>query len=272
MILSKIKTISFDVTGTILHHRNPPFETYAKCALAAKLPNSPTSKEFKTAFKTAYSLQSKIYPCFGYSEQLSSRSWWLQTVKRTLEHCDRSYSDEEFDRFFRLVYQHFGSLEGYTKLQDAVELLEFIQNLSPQNYNLGIISNSDVRTIETVIPMLGFHKYFDWFVSARDIGNEKPSFEIFDEAYKKAKFFNENLKKDEILHIGDEINSDFCGAKSYGFQALFINRNKTDFDEEVWLKSKNYDGKCKEDLQACSVDNLIELKNLLKKSLDNKKN
>ena len=34
------------------------------------------------------------------------------------------------------------------------------------------------------------------------------------------------LKKDEVIHIGDSINSDYKGASNVGIKALWLNRNK----------------------------------------------
>lgn len=49
---------------------------------------------------------------------------WVETVKTALINCGRTeYTEDEFNRFFRRVYQHYGSLEGYEKLPDAVSYL-----------------------------------------------------------------------------------------------------------------------------------------------------
>ena len=97
----------------MLVHKYPIMETYAECAEWARLPNPPTAIDLKKPFKEAYKKHLTEYPCFGYSDGLSSRSWWEKTVKTALELSGRKYSTEEFDRFFRRVYQHYGSLDGY---------------------------------------------------------------------------------------------------------------------------------------------------------------
>jgi hypothetical protein len=75
-ILSKVRAISFDVTGTILVHRYPIMDTYAASAVWARLPNPPTSAELKPAFKKAYFKHLTESPCFGAKEGLSSRQWY----------------------------------------------------------------------------------------------------------------------------------------------------------------------------------------------------
>lgn len=108
---SKIRAISFDVTGTIMVHAEPIMKTYADAASWAQVPNPPSEADLKPAFKAAYKESLLASPCFGGREGLSSRQWWVKTVTRALELCDppRRYSDAEFSRFFRRVYQHYGS-------------------------------------------------------------------------------------------------------------------------------------------------------------------
>jgi hypothetical protein len=73
--LSKVRAISFDVTGTLLVHKYPIMDTYAASAVWAQLPNPPTSAELKPAFKKAYFKHLTESPCFGGRDGLSSRQW-----------------------------------------------------------------------------------------------------------------------------------------------------------------------------------------------------
>jgi putative hydrolase of the HAD superfamily len=68
------------------------------------------------------------------------------------------------------------------------------------------------------------HDYFKWFVCCRDVGAEKPSKVIFDQAFELAEFWSPKIQREEILHIGDNFAADFCGARAAGFQALFLGR------------------------------------------------
>ena len=117
--INKIKVISFDVTGTLLVHRYPIARTYAEAAIWAKLPNPPSESELKIAFKSAYHELSQKSRCFGYHEKISSREWWRKLIRLALSLCDKNYSDRDFDRYFRRIYQHFGSTDGYEPLEDA---------------------------------------------------------------------------------------------------------------------------------------------------------
>ena len=59
----------------------------------------------------------------------------------------------------------------------------------PNNLLLGITSNTPIRHMESHLPMLeSLHDRFSWFTCSQEVGHEKPSREIFDDAFENAKF------------------------------------------------------------------------------------
>ena len=143
--LSKVRVISFDITGTLLVHRDPIMETYAAAAKWARLPNPPSAMELKGPFKQAYKESLLKSPCFRNQPKLfNERDWWSDLIKKTLHLCGREYTDQEFARYFRRVYQHYGSLEGYELLPDTLPFLDFLSKYKP-NLVLGITTNTPQR-------------------------------------------------------------------------------------------------------------------------------
>lgn len=264
---SKIRAISLDVTGTLVATREPVIQSYHAALLWAKLPDPPTPEEMKMAFKIAYKERCLESPCFGGVEGISGRDWWKGTVRRVLEHSGRSesYTDEQFDRYFRRVYQHFGSPKGYMVLEDAQSFLDELADDAEKNSKppllLGITSNTPTRHMESVLPMLGIHDHFQWFSCAQEVGNEKPSAEIFEHAYQQAKFWMPDLQKEEVLHIGDSLACDFCGAKAFGFQALLLDRSDhpTVTAYQDWIQAPDYRGKSEDDIQENTIKSLMEV-------------
>jgi len=116
------------------------------------------------------------------------------------------------------VYISISAPKGYRVLEDAQHLLTSLE--TSNSILLGITSNTPIRHIETVLPMLDIHDHFSWFICSQEVKHEKPSREIFDASYQQAKYWIPDLEKDEVLHIGDSYACDYCGAKRYGFQAL----------------------------------------------------
>lgn len=72
---NEVRVISFDITGTILTHKEPVAKTYADAALWAKLDHPPNQEEMQMAFKKAYKEICLLYPCFGGQHGLSDRQW-----------------------------------------------------------------------------------------------------------------------------------------------------------------------------------------------------
>mmetsp|Transcript_18175 Transcript_18175/g.17513 ORF Transcript_18175/g.17513 Transcript_18175/m.17513 type:complete len:122 (+) Transcript_18175:799-1164(+) len=113
--------------------------------------------------------------------------------------------------------------------------------------------------------MIGFHDYFQWFLCSQDIGIEKPQKGIFDITYERAKVWTPDLKRDEILHIGDSMEADFCGAKAAGFQALLLDRsdNPRVTVYQDWLEGPDYPGKSETDIKEGTVKDLTAIIPLL---------
>jgi putative hydrolase of the HAD superfamily len=267
----RIKVISFDVTGTLIVHRDPIMDTYANAAAWARLPNPPTASELKPAFKQAYKETLMEHPCFrNHPELYSSRNWWLKTVKRAVELTGRTgYSDMEFNRFFRRVYQVYGSLRGYEVLEDTLPLLSWLHQRDP-SLVLGITTNTPARTVETVLPMVGLHEHFKFFVCCQDVGVEKPGKEIFQAAYEEASFWvkalhDDSLDPSEVLHVGDSLAADYCGSKAFGFQSLYLDRsaNAKVTRYQDWLTAPDFPGKSEETIRAATISNLHGIREAL---------
>ena len=278
---SKIRAISLDVTGTLLATCEPVIKSYHDAGLWAKLPNPPSQSELKFGFKVAFQERCIESPCFGGVEGISGRDWWRTTVKRVLFHAKNSnvkgsndnpkfkYSDEEFDRYFRRVYQHFGSPAGYMVLDDAQHLLDWLQERNKKSLEagngelvLGITSNTPTRHMESILPMLNnLHTHFFWFTCSQDVKSEKPSVEIFESSYQSAKFWIPDLQKDEVLHIGDSYVCDYCGAKRFGFQALLLDRsdNPNVKAYQDWLEAPDYEGKSLDDVDRNTITSLKDV-------------
>ena len=262
---SKIRAISLDVTGTLLATKEPVVKSYRDAAIWARLPTVPTKDDFKKGFGVAFRKRCIESPCFGGVEGISGREWWFQTVQRVLDEAleeERGYTEEDFERYFRRVYQHFGSPAGYMILDDANS---FLTSISSSSLILGITSNTPTRHMESVLPMLNIHDKFNWFTCSQSVGAEKPSPQIFDDAFRQAKFWLPDLEKDSILHIGDSYTNDYCGAKAYGFQALLLDRsdNPAVTQYQDWLEAPDYPGKSGDDLEANTITNLEEVASLL---------
>ena len=94
----------------------------------------------------------------------------------------------------------------------------------------------------------------------------RPDPDIFNQSYELGRYWvGEDLKRSEILHIGDSTEADLCGAKAAGFQALVLDRTS---DPRVskyqdWLVGPDYAGKSEEDIKQCTINALHDAASLL---------
>lgn len=115
--------------------------------------------------------------------------------------------------------------------------------------------------------MTGHMDYFRFYVCSQDVGCEKPHEDIFQKAYEEAQFWLGPLEKDEILHIGDSLEADYCGARAFGFQALHLDRsdNERVTVYQDWLTAPEYPGKSQDDIRENTVKDLSEVRVLLER-------
>lgn len=225
-----IKAISLDCQGTLYHHRAPIENVYARLA-ASLLSQAPSADEFREAFRVSYSETLRTYPCYRYPSHddanYSTRRWWRELCRRTLEHTGKGYSDEQIDRFFRGVYQHYGSLAGYAPFPDAVNFVKSLSSLNTAERPaviLGVTANCSARTIDTTLPVLQFSEHMHFFTSSQEAGCDKPSLQIYAQTYRALQQWDPTIKKNEVLHIGASVKDDYAAAKEFGFQALWLER------------------------------------------------
>jgi len=182
-----------DVTGTILLHKTDVVESYSQCLKWCKIESPHSTEELRKPFKEAYKHALSVYPCFGHSAKMSGPDWWRYMLTDFMARANIKHTEPQFERFFRRIYQHYGSLNGYESLPDAVDLLNWLATVNSMegkhSYSTGVITNTPTRTVDTVLPLLDLHNLFDWFLCCREIGVEKPNVGIFDEAHRRAEHF-----------------------------------------------------------------------------------
>jgi len=79
-ILSKLRCITVDVTGTLIAYKGELGDYYCMAAKAVGLP-CPDYKRMHEGFKTAYTDMAKRYPCFGHAAKIPNIDWWRACVK-----------------------------------------------------------------------------------------------------------------------------------------------------------------------------------------------
>ena len=79
-LLSKLRCITIDVTGTLLAYKGELGDYYCMAAKSVGLP-CPDYKRVHEGFKFAYKEMAKNYPCFGYAAKMPNIIWWKTCVR-----------------------------------------------------------------------------------------------------------------------------------------------------------------------------------------------
>jgi putative hydrolase of the HAD superfamily len=203
-----IKVVTFDAGNTLIRLSRPVGVTYAAVAKRFGAELNPIDLEhgFRAAWKTVPRL-----PDLPGPRPDDGRSWWRDVVIQTLENARAEV--EPFDDFFDAVYHEF-TLAGVWRLEAGA--LELLQDLRQAGFRLGIISNFDLRLRE-ILKHVGVLDLFEQIIVSSQVGAEKPSPRIFEEALRRFA-----VEPAELLHVGDEEKADGEGARALGIQAFIL--------------------------------------------------
>ena len=113
----------------------------------------------------------------------------------------------------------FISRRHEVKLFDGVEIA--LKQLS-KNFLLGVLTNGNADIFR-----FNIGKYFSFSISSLEAKNSKPNRAHFDKAIE----IMENIKFDEILHIGDHQVNDILAAYNLGIESLWFNNNESTWDQ-----------------------------------------
>ncbi|XP_055805815.1 uncharacterized protein LOC129874542 [Solanum dulcamara] len=229
-ILTKLRCITLDVTGTLIAYKGELGDYYCMAAKAAGK-QCPDYKRVHEGFKLAYTEMAKKHPCFGYAEKIPNIVWWKTCVRNSFVQAGYEYDDETFEKIFRRIYATFGSSAPYSLFPDAIPFLRWLRE---SGITVGLVSNAEYRYQDVILPALGLNQGSEWDfgVFSGLEGVEKPDPRIYEIALKKAG----NVAPEEVLHIGDSLRKDYVPARSVGMHALLLDRFKT-ADAVDWRKA-----------------------------------
>jgi putative hydrolase of the HAD superfamily len=203
-----LKVITFDAGNTLIRLSRPVGVTYAEVAkrFGADLNPVDLGCGFRAAWKSVPRL-----PDVSGPRSDDGRSWWYAVVIRTFEIAGAKV--EPFDAFFDAVYQEF-SLPGVWRLEPGA--FDLLQDLRRAGFRLGIISNFDLRLYE-ILRHLGVSTLFEHIIVSSQVGADKPSARIFEEALRRFQ-----IEAEQVLHVGDDEIADGQGAAAMGIETLIL--------------------------------------------------
>ena len=102
--------------------------------------------------------------------------------------------------------------------------IEVLKTLKEKNYKLGILSNGTPALLNELIESNNLKNIFDDVFSIEEVEIYKPSSKVYDLPIKKY-----NIQKNELAFLSAN-TWDVSGGGNYGYNSIWVNRNKNIFD------------------------------------------
>lgn len=209
-LLTQVRAVTFDVGGTLIKPSPSVGEIYAEIAVRhgrKKVSPETLNRQFSAAWNRLKNFN-------------HSREEWAALVDETFD----GTGEKPSETFFPEIYDRFAEPEAWHVFEDVLPALDA---LAAMDLNLGIVSNWDER-LRPLLEKLCLSKYFQAVIVSCEVAFTKPSPVIFEQA---ARMLGD--APEHILHVGDSAAHDVAGAKSAGFQALLLERGRTDGGDGV---------------------------------------
>ncbi|MFN4111387.1 MAG: HAD family hydrolase [Ignavibacteria bacterium] len=183
--MKKYKGIIFDIDGTLTSTNELIFATFNHIA---------QKYEGRT-----YSEQ-EIISMFGPTEDVILKE---------------KFNGEKFKEVYEEYYKFYR--ENHPRMADLYPgIVDILKELKQKRICTSIFTGKGRKTTEITLEILGIKNFFDMIVTGDDVINHKPSPEGI------LKFLKEfNLKKDEVLMVGDSI-ADIMAANEAGIDIASV--------------------------------------------------
>lgn len=140
----------------------------------------------------------------------------FQAFRRTVEWVGCSNDALAADLNALYLKHRFEDIELYP---DVITTLDTLS----QQFSLGLVSNGN-----SYPERCGLEERFGFIVFSQDVGIEKPDQRIFKAACSKAE-----CRPEELMHVGDSLESDVTGANALGAISVWLNRTGSVTTSEI---------------------------------------
>ena len=115
-------------------------------------------------------------------------------------------------------------LNLYKTLSPYPEVKDVLNSLKKKNYKLSILSNGTPILLNELVKSNDLENIFDDLFSIEEVGVYKPDSRVYDIPIKKYQ-----IKSEEVAFLSAN-TWDVSGGGNYGYNSIWVNRNKTIFD------------------------------------------
>lgn len=195
-----IKAVAFDLDDTLYPQNSYYYETFSEYCKG----------------QVTYSLD-QLYTTFL---SLGKTSDIFGDVLRSLD----AYSEADQNRLFDIYNNLSTSIQAYDEVEDVFNYLK------RNNIVTGIITNGVLNVQKNKLKALNLKVEPDIIILARTWGKEfeKPNKKPFEEF-----LYLTGLKSNEVLFVGDTIETDIVGASAIGMRTALLVRNSIAPDSDI---------------------------------------
>jgi putative hydrolase of the HAD superfamily len=200
----KVKAVLFDLGGTLVYQQ--PFEPFQRI-----LQNNGVFKSIEE-IREAFEKGSKEFDVEKY-KALSSHEFYSEWNMTILRHLGISRSVRRLAEEIDLQWFNFSKVHVYPEVRDS------LRRFKQMGLKLGIVTRGYELDLEQILPRAGLEEFFDVCVDSDTTGEMKPSPETFKHALKQL-----DVKPEEAVFVGDNLEQDYFGALKVGMKAFLIQR------------------------------------------------
>lgn len=208
-----IKAVLFDLGGTLIKfdvvHPGEIFQRFLN-----SLGISKSLDETKTAFLNAEK-EAKDLNLLSSFGKMDREEYWNQWDALVLKHLGIA-DHVELGRIIQSRWFDFVNFTLYPEVNDV------LMELKERGLKIGLISTGYEEGICLILENINLEKAtFDIIVGVDTIEKIKPDPEIFRYAIGKL-----NVRPEEAIFVGDNVEADYKGAENAGLHALLIDRTQ----------------------------------------------
>ena len=115
-------------------------------------------------------------------------------------------------------------LNLYKVLSPFREVPQVLKTLKEKKFKLAILSNGTPALLDQLVKSNNLDKIFDDLFSIEQVGIYKPDSKVYDLPIQKYR-----IEKNEVVFLSAN-TWDVSGGGNYGYNAIWVNRNKSIFD------------------------------------------
>ena len=148
--------------------------------------------------------------------------FWVQWNLHILSNLQVKSNTRRLAKFIATHWWDYSNVSLYPDAEKTLRLLK------ERGLKIGLVTNGLQSDINEILPKVGLQNFFDTVVVIDTLRKMKPDVEVFHYALQKLKTAPSNA-----IFIGDEIETDYKGAKRSGLTVYLIDRNGKVNDESL---------------------------------------